>query len=165
APGAVEVFAADVADEPAAAEAVRLALQKFGKLDVLVNNAAVRNYSAVADATAQEWSQVVSVNLIGAACYARAAIPALRKSGKGAIVNVSSVYGVAGRKGMAIYDATKAGLLALTRTLAHEEAPYGIRANAVCPGPTLTEFHIERARAAGKDRTALERARDDASLL
>ncbi len=161
----VATCVADVADEGAAERAVQAALGAFGRLDVLVNNAAMRNYSAVAEATAEEWAKVVSVNLTAAAGFARAALPALRESGKGAIVNVSSCYAVAGRKGMAIYDATKAGLLALTRTLAHEEARHGIRANAVCPGPTLTEFHIERARAAGKDRTALERARDDASLL
>jgi 2-hydroxycyclohexanecarboxyl-CoA dehydrogenase len=154
-------FVADVSD-PRLAEEV---LAKIEKLDVLVCNAAMRNYSALADATPQEWQQVVSVNLLGAANYVRAALPLLRKSGKGAIVLVSSVYGVAGRKGMGLYDATKAGLLAMARTLAHEEAAHGIRANAVCPGSTLTDFHVNKAKAAGKDVEKLRRERDDTSLI
>ncbi len=146
----IVTVSADVADDTSAARAVEQALQAFGRLDVLVNNAAMRNYSAVAQATREEWMSVVSVNLIGAASFAKAALPALRKSGKGAIVNVSSTYAIAGRRGMAIYDATKAGLLSLTRTLAHEEASHGVRVNAICPGSTLTDFHIDRARAAGE---------------
>jgi len=151
-----DVFAADVADPKAAAAAVAKAVSAFGRLDILVNNAAMRNYSAVADATPEEWRAVLDVNLIGAAAYARAALPALRRSGKGAIVNVSSCYALTGRKGMAIYDASKAALIALTRTLAHEEAAHGVRANAVCPGSTYTDFH--RKRGLGKN------ARDDNSL-
>jgi meso-butanediol dehydrogenase/(S,S)-butanediol dehydrogenase/diacetyl reductase len=77
---------------------------------------------------------MVNVNLIGAATYAGAALPHLRRSGSGSIVNVSSCYGVTGRKGMGIYDATKVGQLALTRTLAHEEAEHGVRVNAVGQG-------------------------------
>jgi 2-hydroxycyclohexanecarboxyl-CoA dehydrogenase len=136
-------FAADVADAGAAQAAVRKALTEFGRLDILVNNAAMRNYSAVADATPEEWRAVLDVNLLGAAAYARAALPALRKS-RGSIVNVSSCYALTGRKGMAIYDASKAALIALTRTLAHEEAGNGIRVNAVCPGSTYTDFHRKR---------------------
>jgi 2-hydroxycyclohexanecarboxyl-CoA dehydrogenase len=147
---------ADVADPKAAGLAVAQAVKQLGRLDILVNNAAMRNYSAVADATPEEWRAVLEVNLTGAAGFCRAAIPELRKSGKGAIVNVSSCYGVTGRKGMAIYDATKAALISLTRTLAHEEAAHGIRANAVCPGSTYTDFH--RKRGLKKD------ARDDNSL-
>jgi meso-butanediol dehydrogenase/(S,S)-butanediol dehydrogenase/diacetyl reductase len=152
----VATFAADVADAGAAKAAVQATLKAFGRLDILVNNAAMRNYSAVADATPQEWRQVLDVNLLGAAAYARAALPALRKSRKGSIVNVSSCYALTGRKGMAIYDASKAALIALTRTLAHEEAGRGIRVNAVCPGSTYTDFHRKR----GLKRDA----RDDNSL-
>jgi 2-hydroxycyclohexanecarboxyl-CoA dehydrogenase len=158
-------FTADVADERLANEAVRKALEQHGRLDVLVNNAAMRNYSALADATTAEWQAVLSVNMLGAANYCRAALPALRRSGRGSIVMVSSVYGVAGRPGMGIYDATKAALLAMTRTLAHEEAKHGIRVNAVCPGSTLTDFHVNKAKAAGKDVEKLRRERDDTSLI
>ena len=163
--GHADIIVGDVAEPGVAARAVELAAQNFGGLDVLVNNAAMRNYSAVADATPEEWRAVLDVNLTGAANFCRAALPELRKSGRGAIVNVSSCYGVTGRRGMAIYDATKAALIALTRTLAHEEAEYGVRANAVCPGSTLTDFHIARGRAAGRSEEEIHRARSDNSLL
>jgi 2-hydroxycyclohexanecarboxyl-CoA dehydrogenase len=165
-PGAgVATFVADVAQAGPADEAVRRALDAFGRLDVLVNNAAMRNYKAIGEAETSEWQDVVGVNLIGAATYCKAALPALRRSGRASIVNVSSVYGVAGRQGMGLYDATKAAILALTRTLACEEAPNGIRANAVCPGSTLTDFHIERAKAAGKSIETLKTERSDNSLI
>ena len=162
-PGArVSTFAADVADTSAAARAVDHALQTFGRIDILVNNAAMRNYSAIADSTPAEWQAMVGVNLIGAANYCKAALPALRRSGRGSIVHVSSCYALTGRKGMGLYDATKAGILALTRTLAFEEVAHGVRVNAVCPGSTLTDFHISKARAAGKSRRdAQDRAPDD----
>lgn len=158
-------FAADVADALQAQAAVDHALAAHGRLDVLVNNAAMRNYAALADATPQEWQAVLGVNLMGTASYCRAALPALRAGGKGSIVNVSSCYAVAGRKGMGLYDASKAGMLALTRTLAHEEAAHGVRVNAVCPGSTLTDFHVGRARASGKDLEKLKTERQDTSLL
>ena len=161
----VSWFVADVGDETLAAQAVVHALEAFGRLDVLVNNAAARNYLAVADASAQDWQAIVNVNLVGTANYCRAALPALRQSGRGAIVNVSSCYAVTGRKGMPIYDATKAAQLALTRTLAFEEAAHGVRANAVCPGSTLTDFHVGRAKAKGKDVEQLKTERSSTSLI
>lgn len=156
---------ADIADEPAAHEAVRQASQAHGGLHVLVNNAAMRNYSALADATPAEWQAIVAVNLTGTATWCRAALPLLRQSGRGAIVNVSSCYAVTGRKGMGLYDATKAAQLALTRTLACEEAAHGVRANAVCPGGTLTDFHVGRAQAAGKTAEDLRAERRDHNLI
>ena len=156
---------ADVADAAQAAASVQLALAAFARLDVLVNNASMRYYAAIAEASPEEWSAVVGVNLMGAANYCRAALPALRAAGKASIVNVSSCYAVTGRAGMGLYDASKAGLLALTRTLAFEEAAHGVRVNAVCPGSTLTDFHIERARNAGKSLDLLKRERSDNSLL
>lgn len=156
---------ADVSDEAAAAAAVGQCVQQWGGLDTLVNNAAMRNYSAAADATAAEWQAMVGVNLVGMSNYCRAALPALRQSGTGSIVNVSSCYAVTGRKGMALYDATKAAQLAYTRSLAFEEAAHGVRANAVCPGSTLTDFHVGRARNAGKSVEQLRTERKDTSLI
>ena len=131
----VAQFAADVADAGLAEQAVAHGVKSFGRLDVLVNNAAMRNYASIGDATPAEWQSMLGVNLMGAANYCRAALPALRRAGHGSIVTVSSCYAVTGRKGMGLYDATKAGLLALTRTLAFEEAAHGIRANASARDP------------------------------
>jgi len=159
------VHTADVSDEAQALVALEKTLQAWGKLDILVNNASMRNYSALANATTAEWQAMVGVNLIGCANYAKAALPALRLSGKGSVVNVASCYAVTGRKGMGLYDATKAAQLAMTRTLAFEEAAHGVRVNAVCPGSTLTDFHINKATAAGKDIEKLKSERQTTSLL
>jgi 2-hydroxycyclohexanecarboxyl-CoA dehydrogenase len=164
-PGEGVDFTADVSDDAKAVEAVNAALRAFGGLDILVNNAAMRNYSAIAQTTPAEWQAMVGVNLVGVANYCKAALPSLRASGRGAIVNVSSCHAITGRKGMGIYDATKAGILAITRTLAFEESAHKVRANAVCPGSTLTDFHIDKAKAAGKSVEKLKTERQDNSLL
>jgi 2-hydroxycyclohexanecarboxyl-CoA dehydrogenase len=161
----IVTFQADVSDAAKAIGSVDETLRAFTQLDILVNNASMRNYSAIGDAKPEEWQAMVSVNLVGTANYCRAALPTLRKTKGASIVNVSSVHAVTGRKGMGIYDATKAGMLAMTRTLACEEAVHGVRVNAVCPGSTLTNFHIKRAQAAGKSIEQLKTERQTTSLL
>ena len=121
----------------------------LGKLDVLVNNAAARAFGPVADSTPESWAEVLQTNVTGYAMCARAALPHLRRSGAGSIVNVSSVFAIAGRENMGQYDASKAAMLALTRVLACEEAAHGIRVNAVCPGSTWTPWTYGRAEARG----------------
>jgi meso-butanediol dehydrogenase/(S,S)-butanediol dehydrogenase/diacetyl reductase len=165
-PGArVTTHMADVARSGAARAAIEQALVAHGRLDILVNNAAMRNYSAMAAATPEEWQAIVAVNVIGTANYCSAALPALRAAGRGSIVNVSSCYAVTGRKGMGLYDTTKAGMLAMTRTLAFEEAEHGVRVNALCPGSTLTDFHAKRAQAMGKSLETLAGERQTTSML
>lgn len=158
-------IAADVADTARAQAAVAQCLDAWGALDALVNNAAMRNYLPAAEVSPADWQAIVGVNLAGMSNYCRAALPALRRSGAGAIVNVSSCYAVTGRRGMALYDATKAAQLAFTRTLAFEESAHGVRANAVCPGSTLTDFHLGRASAVGKSVEQLRTERKDSSLI
>jgi len=156
---------ADIAQAPQLQVAVDGAVQALGGLDVLVNNAAMRNYSALADATPAEWQAMLGVNLVGTATMCRLALPHLRKSGRGSIVNVSSAHALIGRKGMGLYDTTKAGMLAMTRTLAFEEVQHGVRVNAVCPGSTFTDFHVGRALAAGKSPAQLKTERSSNSLI
>lgn len=156
---------ADVCDPALALQAVASCMHELGGLDILVNNAAMRNYTAAAQASAAEWHAIVGVNLVGITNYCHAALPHLRSTGHGSIVNVSSCYAVKGRKGMALYDATKAAQLALTRSLACEEAVHGVRVNAVCPGSTLTDFHVGRAQKIGKSVEQLKSERQDTSLL
>jgi NAD(P)-dependent dehydrogenase (short-subunit alcohol dehydrogenase family) len=141
-PGAkVYGFVADLGIESEADRVVRDVAAKLGGLDVLVNNVGIRRYEAIADAPWETWDAIVRVNLLSFVSMTRAALPHLRKSQKGSIINTSSTYAVYGRKGMGAYDATKAGVLALTRTTAYEEAENGVRANAICPGYTRTPFH------------------------
>lgn len=159
------IAVADVRDEKAAHDVVHDCVERWGGLDILVNNAAMRNYTPLAEVSAEDWNGIVGVNLAGISNYCKAALPELRRRDGAAIVNVSSCYAVTGRRGMALYDATKAAQLSLTRTLAFEESGRGIRVNAVCPGSTLTDFHVRRADAVGKSVDALKTERKDTSLV
>ncbi len=140
----VHTVVADLGVEAQAGRVVEDVVARLGAVDVLVNNVGIRRYEAIADAPWETWDAIVRVNLLSFVSMARAALPHLRRSGRGSIINTSSTYAVYGRKGMGAYDATKAGVLALTRTLAFEEAEHGVRANAICPGFTRTPFHLER---------------------
>jgi NAD(P)-dependent dehydrogenase (short-subunit alcohol dehydrogenase family) len=154
----VEGAALDVSNEEACIAAVAQAKDAFGTVDILVNNAGIRSYEPLAEAKAETWQRVLAVNLLSYAYMAKAALPELRRAGNGSIVNISSTYGVTGRAGMGQYDATKAGIIAMTRTLAFEEAEHGVRANSLCPGYTLTPFHIRRAETAGQSEAELRAA-------
>jgi NAD(P)-dependent dehydrogenase (short-subunit alcohol dehydrogenase family) len=139
---------ADLAREPEAERTVRETVARFGRLDVLANVAGVRVWGPVTEATPESWDVILDVNLRAVAYCAKFAIPEMARAGGGSIVNVSSANAISGRRGMAQYDASKAAVLALTRSMACDHAPQGIRVNAVCPGPTLTMFHVRRRAAA-----------------
>lgn len=155
-PGArlIEI-ARDVGQEASAATIVAETLSAFGKLDVLINNAGIRSYEPLDAAKAETWSKILSVNLLSYAFLAREALPALRASGTGAIVNISSTHAFNPRGGMGQYDVAKAGIISMTKTLAFEEADRRVRVNAVCPGLTLTPFHVRRFAAEGKSEQDL----------
>lgn len=156
---------ADLSKEAEIKRAVETAHQHFGKLHILVNVAGVRVYGPLSQADTESWNLILEVNLLATANCCKHVLPFLRSARGGSIVNVSSVFGIAGRAGMGQYDATKAAVLSLTRTLAIEETAYGIRVNAVCPGPTITPFHIERAKARGQAEEELRRTGADHTLL
>ena len=151
-------LAADLAEESAASLVVQQALEHFGQIDVLVNNAGVRAYEPLAEARAETWQRILAVNLLSYAFLTREALPSLRASGRGAVVNISSTHAFHARAGMAQYDVAKAGIISMTRSLAFEESVHGVRANAVCPGLTLTPFHVKRAAAQGKTEQDLRTA-------
>ncbi len=164
-PGArVEGIVTDVADEQAAADAVAAARKALGPIDVLVNLAGIRSYEPLAESRRETWERILAVNLLSYAWFTKAAIADLRAR-RGNIVNISSTHAANARAGMGQYDVTKAGIVSMTRTLAFEEAKHGVRVNAVCPGATLTPFHLRRAAAAGRSREELERQAADECLL
>jgi NAD(P)-dependent dehydrogenase (short-subunit alcohol dehydrogenase family) len=150
-PGAeVICIPVNLAIEASAAEVISRVVSHWGQLDILVNNAGMRSYEPLADSTSDVWNQIIAVNLLSYVYMAREALPRLRQSKAGSIVNVSSTHAFHPRVGMGQYDVTKAGIVSLTKTLAFEEAVHGVRVNAVCPGLTLTPFHVKRAQADGK---------------
>jgi meso-butanediol dehydrogenase/(S,S)-butanediol dehydrogenase/diacetyl reductase len=152
----VAAILCDIADPAAVEDALAQVKARFGRLDVLVNNAAVRAYHRLGDATAESWDAILRVNVVGTGTCTRAALPLLRENGRGSIVNVSSVFALVGRAGMGQYDATKAAIVAMTRVLANEEARHGVRVNAVCPGSILTPFTLGRAAARGMSPVELQ---------
>ena len=129
---------------------IRTTVEHFGRLDILVNNAAIRLYQSVTEASEESWDTIWGVNVKGYAFCAKAAIPALRRTGNGSIVNIASSYAFKAGENTVQYDTTKAAVTGLTRGLSRAHAADGIRANALCPGPTFTPFHERRAAAAGK---------------
>jgi 2-hydroxycyclohexanecarboxyl-CoA dehydrogenase len=164
-PGAeILEIAADVGDESVARSIVEKTLDAYGQLDVLVNVAGIRSYEPLAEAKVETWHKILATNLLSYAYLAKEALPALRKSGKGSIVNVSSTHAVNPRAGMGQYDVTKAGIVSLTKTLAFEEVEHGVRVNTVCPGLTLTPFHVKRANAAGRTEQDLRTEKVDHNI-
>jgi NAD(P)-dependent dehydrogenase (short-subunit alcohol dehydrogenase family) len=155
----------DVSQEDAAVAAVNAARKALGPIDVLVNLAGIRAYEPLAQSRRETWERILNVNLLSYVWFTKAAIADLRASTRGSVVNVSSTHGVNPRAGTGQYDATKAAIISLTKTLAFEEARHGVRANALCPGSTLTPFHARRAAAAGRTRADIERDGRDGCLL
>lgn len=133
-----EFFALDVADAAACRATVDSVVRAFGRLDLLVNNAGVFPFSPALQTPPDLWDRVQAINLRGPFFLSTAAAPHLAKSGGGAIVNVASIDAVRPTGNLAHYDASKAALLMLTRSLALEFAPLRIRVNAVLPGSVDT---------------------------
>jgi len=161
----VRAIAADLTSEPESRRVVEETLAALGTLHTLVNVAGVRLYTPLAEADAKGWEFILGVNVLATAYCCKAALPAMRQGGGGTIVNLSSVYGVKGRAGMGQYDTTKAAVLGFTRALAIEEAPHKIRVNAVCPGGTITPYHIRRAAAQGVSEAEMRTQRTGDNLL
>ncbi|GGM59715.1 3-oxoacyl-[acyl-carrier protein] reductase [Halarchaeum rubridurum] len=136
---AVEAVECDVTAQAEAAAMVETALDRFGSVDVLVNNAGVATGGSIEDLSLDEWRRIVDVNLTGAFVCTSEAIPPMVEQGDGRIVNISSMAGRGiSHNGAANYTASKWGLIGLTKHTAFDLGPKGVRANAVCPSATLT---------------------------
>ena len=137
---AIHAVRADVCRSEEAARAIEAAAQMFGGIDVLVNNAGVGKFGNVADMSVEEWRDVIETNLTGVFFCTRAAIPALKKSGGGWIINIASLAGRNYFPGGAAYCASKAGLIAFTESVMQEVRYDNIRVSVVMPGSVATEF-------------------------
>jgi 3alpha(or 20beta)-hydroxysteroid dehydrogenase len=136
--------------------AVWTAEQRFGRLDVLVNNAGVVRVASILDETDEGWHTTMTVNATGVFYGMRAAIPALRRAGGGSIINVASIYGPVGAPRYSAYTASKGAVISMTKVAALEHARDGIRANAICPGPVRSPMSEEEGDAS-VDITPLRR--------
>jgi NAD(P)-dependent dehydrogenase (short-subunit alcohol dehydrogenase family) len=137
----VEYLHLDVTSPDDWAQAVHHARAATGRLDVLVNNAGIIHVTPLLEEKPQDWDATLAVNTTGPLLGIQAAVPLMRQSGGGSIINVASVFGVVGAVGYVAYCASKGALIALTKTAALELAPDGIRVNAICPGGVSTPMN------------------------
>jgi 3alpha(or 20beta)-hydroxysteroid dehydrogenase len=146
----------DVTDPQQWNAVVRAAEERFGHLDVLVNNAGVVRVAPVVDESDDGWHSTMAVNSTGVFYGMRAAIPAMRRNGGGSIINIASIYGPVGAPGYIAYTASKGAVIAMTKVAALEHAQHRIRVNAICPGPVRSPMS-EREGDASVDVTPLRR--------
>jgi 3-oxoacyl-[acyl-carrier protein] reductase len=133
-------FAADIAVGSEAEQLVERVIERFGRIDGLVNNAGLTLVGPFLETTTEEWEAVIRTDLTGSFHTCKAALPSMVERGSGTIVNLASRLGQIGVAETAAYSAAKAGLIGLTRSLAREFGPLGIRVNAVAPGVTITDM-------------------------
>ena len=158
--GTAAAFVADVTDEQQAKRMVTAALEQFGRLDCLDNNVGIGGRGSVVDMAPENWRRVMQVNVDSMFLASRHAIPAMKETaGGGAIVNVSSISALRPR-GLTAYSTSKGAVIALTRAMAVDHGPDGIRVNCVAPGPVYTPMvYTRQMTAAGRE------ARRRASVL
>lgn len=144
----------DVTSSADCAAAVETAVERFGGLDILCNNAGIIRRADVVETTEEEWARVMAVNVTSVFLMSKHAIPVMARGGGGAIVNTGSGWGLKGGDRAASYCASKAAVVNLTRAMAIDHGPQGIRVNCVCPGDTDTAMLRDEARQLGADEAA-----------
>jgi NAD(P)-dependent dehydrogenase (short-subunit alcohol dehydrogenase family) len=164
----VVVTVGDVSRAGDAQRMVAEAVGAFGRLDILVNNAGIQPvdwYFRIEDTPEEVWDRMIGVNLKGVFLMSKYAIPEIRRSGRGVVVNMASVQGLQSMPRVPAYAASKGGMLALTRNMALDYAPEGIRVVAVCPGTIDSEMVRTAARAEGGDEEGTIRRYGEAHPL
>ena len=137
----VEIYKADVSKKEEVVGLVNFAINKFGKIDVLINNAGIYNFNLIQDIEETEWDEIINTNLKSVFLCSQACIKDMLKTKYGLIINISSIDGEKGAAGEAHYVASKAGIDGITKALARELGPSNIRVNSIAPGAIDTDMN------------------------
>jgi NAD(P)-dependent dehydrogenase (short-subunit alcohol dehydrogenase family) len=135
-------IAADVTIPAQAEVMVAETVEKFGRIDILINSAGINIRGPIDELTPEQFQQVLNVNVTGTWLACRAAVPHMKRAGQGRIINLASALGLVGVANRTPYASSKGAIVQMTRTLGLELAPHGILVNAICPGPFLTEMNL-----------------------
>ena len=136
----IKIFKADVSRREEAKRLVDFALKNFETIDVLINNAGIAEYKLFTEETDEDWDRVINTNLYSAFVMSQEVIPTMVYNKKGSIINISSIWGITGSSLEVLYSVSKAGMDGMTKALAKELAPSGIRVNSIAPGIIATEM-------------------------
>lgn len=135
-------IATDVTDQQQVEAMAARAVQEFGRIDILINNAGINIRGAIDEITHEQFRQCQSINVDGPWLCAKAVVPHMKKAGAGRIINLASTLGVVGLANRTPYASSKGAVVQMTRALGLELAPFGITCNAICPGPFLTDMNV-----------------------
>ena len=163
--GDATVVRTDVSREADVQKMVQGALDAYGTLNILVNDAAAFVFGQVEDVTDDDWQRVFGVNVIGAAYCVKHTLPVMKKAGSGSIIMIASISSFIAQPAFVPYNASKGALLQLTRCLALDLAPHNIRVNCVCPGSVLTDATERHRRSVNMDREEFLKAAADLSMM
>ena len=144
--GKVVSLLGDAKEEDTARQAVDLAVQTFGSLDILINNVGIGNYKNLVETSAEDYDEMMATNMRSTFLFTRYAVPAMIKQGSGTILMISSMAGIYGFGGEAVYCATKFAQVGFAQALDKELRPHGIKVGAICPGGVKTEFALGKGR-------------------
>ena len=137
----IDIIKADVSKREEAKKLAKYALEKYGKIDILINNAGISEYKLFTDETDEDWNKIINTNLYSAFAMSQELIPNMIHNKSGLIINMSSAWGVVGGSLEVIYSVSKAGLDGLTKALAKELGPSNIRVNSIAPGMIYTKMN------------------------
>ena len=136
----IDIVKADVSKREEIKQLVQYAIKKYGKIDILINNAGISEYKLFTDETDEDWNRVINNNLYSAFATSQEVIPNMIQNKNGCIINISSIWGIVGASMEVLYSVSKAGIDGLTKALAKELGPSNIRVNAIAPGIVETDM-------------------------
>lgn len=137
----IDIFQADVSKRDEVKKMIDFTIKKYGKIDVLINNAGISTFGLFSDITDEDWNHILNTNLYSAFCVTQEALPYMIHQKNGCIINISSVWGMVGSSCETLYSISKAGLDAMTKSLAKELGPSNIRVNSIAPGFIDTDMN------------------------